>query len=171
MENSTLLDVRTLFLNRVLFGSDTAPELLTDSPISGEFNRLLQLDENADSGIYLRGISALFLVKLNVIERLNLIEIIIADDVYNKLMFIEYLISIPDKRKTEDSIHIKIYEDLMGFYESSLITLSVLTYCRIFLDRLTTFNFKNPGMISKSEYMKISVQLLTKDMDTFFLEN
>lgn len=171
MENSTLLDVRTLFLNRVLFGSDTAPELLTDSPISGEFNRLLQLDENADSGIYLRGISALFLVKLNVTERLNLIEIIIADDVYNKLMFIEYLISIPDKRKTEDSIHIKIYDDLMGFYYNSLITLSVLTYCTIMLDRLTTFNFNNPGMISKSEYMKISTQLLTKDMDKFFLVN
>jgi hypothetical protein len=168
MENSTLLDVRTLFLNRVLFGSDTAPELLTDSPISGEFNRLLQLDENADSGIYLRGISALFLVKLNVIERLNLIEIIIADDVYNKLMFIEYLISIPDKRKTEDSIHIKIYEDLMGFYESSLITDSVLTYCTIMLDRLTLFNFNNPGTISKSEYLKISTQLLTKEFGKYF---
>jgi hypothetical protein len=171
MENSTLLDVRILFLNRVLFGSNTAPELLTDSPISGEFNRLLQLDENADSGIFLRGISALFLVNLNVIERLNLIEIIIADDVYNKLMFIEYMITIPDKRKTEDTIHIKIYDDLMGYYESSLITHSVLTYCTIMLDRLILFNFNNPGMISKSEYMKISTQLLTKDMDKFFLVN
>ena len=76
-----------------------------------------------------------------------------------------------DKRQTENSIKIKICEDLMEYKNNGLITDSVLAYFRVMLDRLTLFDFNKPGMINKSEYMKISTQLLSNNMGKYFLEN
>ena len=52
MENSTLYDVRTRFLNRVLFGAKTTPELLIDSCTSDEFINLLNMDNGIEKDTF-----------------------------------------------------------------------------------------------------------------------
>ena len=52
MENSTLFDVRTVFLNTVLFGAKTTPELLIDSCTSDEFINLLNIDNGIEKDTF-----------------------------------------------------------------------------------------------------------------------
>ena len=171
MENSTLLDVRTVFLNMVLFGAKTTPELLIDSCTSDEFINLLNMDNGIEKDTFFRKISIEFLLLLNEIERINLIDILSSNETYNQFLFVIYMLANKDKRQTENSIKIKICEDLMEYKNNGLITDSVLAYFRVMLDRLILFDFNKPGMINKSEYMKISTQLLSNNMGKYFLEN
>lgn len=171
MENSTLFDVRTLFLNRVLFGTKTAPELLIDSCTSDNFINLLKMDDGIEKDTFIRKISIDFLLLLNEIERINLINIIRTNEAYNQFLFVIYMITNKDKKQTEDSVKIKIDKDLMEYKNNGIITVTVLAYFRVMIDRLTLFDFKKPGMIKKSEYMKISTQLLSNNMEKYFLEN
>lgn len=76
MENSTLYDVRTRFLNSVLFGAKTTPELLIDSCTSDEFINLLNMDNGIEKDTFFRKISIEFLLQLNIRERINLIDIV-----------------------------------------------------------------------------------------------
>jgi hypothetical protein len=170
MENSTLLDVRTLFLNRVLFGTKTAPELTIDSCTSDEFINLLKIDYGVEKDIIFREISIKFLLQLNKIERRKLLDILSINETYINFLFLVYLITNKDKKQTEDGIKIKIYNDLMEYKNNSIITDSVLCYFRVLLDRLTSFVFNNPGKISNDEYMRISIQLLSNNIDKYFLE-
>ena len=80
------------------------------------------------------------------------------------------MITNKDKKQTEDTIKNKIQEDLMGYKINGKITDSVLCYFRVMLDRLTLFDFNKPGMVNKSEYMKISTQLLSNNIGKYFLE-
>lgn len=171
MENSTLLDVRTVFLNMVLFGTKTTPELFIDLCTSDEFINLLKMDDGIEKDTFFRKISIDFLMQLNEMERNKLIEIISANETYNQFLYVIYMHTHKDKKKTEDSIKIQIVEDLMEYKNNSKITDSVLAYFRVMLDRLTLFDFNKPGMINKSEYMKISNQLLSNNMGKYFLEN
>jgi hypothetical protein len=171
MENSTSLDVRTLFINRVLFGTKTIPDLLIDSCTSDEFINLLNIDDGIEKDTLFRKISIEILLILNEIERINLIDILSTNETYNQFLFIIYTLTNKDNKQTENSIKIKICEDLMEYKNNGLITDSVLAYFRVMLDRLTLFDFNKPGMINKSEYMKISNQLLSNNMEKYFLEN
>ena len=58
----------------------------------------------------------------------------------------------------------------MEYKNNSKITDSVLCYFRVLLDRLTLFVFNKPGEISNEEYMRISNQLLSNNIDKYFLE-
>lgn len=80
------------------------------------------------------------------------------------------MITNKDQKQTEDCIKIKIYNDLMGYKNNCKITDSVLCYFRVLLDRLTLFVFNKPGKISNEEYMRISIQLLSNNIDKYFLE-
>jgi hypothetical protein len=171
MENSTSLDVRTVFLNRVLFRTKTTPDLLIDSCTSDEFINLLNIDDGIEKDTLFRKISIEILLILNEIERINLIDILSTNETYNQFLFIIYTLTNKDNKQTENSIKIKICEDLMEYKNNGLITDSVLAYFRVMLDRLTLFDFNKPGMINKSEYMKISNQLLSNNMEKYFLEN
>lgn len=171
MENSTLLDVRTVFLNTVLFGAKTTPELLIDSCISDEFINLLDMDDGIKKDTFFRKISIQFLMQLNIMERINLIDILSTNETYNQFLFVIYTLSNKDKKQSEDNVKNKIDKDLMEYKNNGLITDSVLAYFRVMLDRLTLFDFNKPGMINKSEYMKISTQLLSNSMEKYFLEN
>ena len=171
MENSTLLDVRTVFLNMVLFGAKTTPELLIDSCTSDDFINLLDMDDGTEKDTFFRKISIEFLLQLNVMERINLIDILSTNETYNQFLFVIYMLTNKDKKQTEGGIKIKICEDLMEYKNNGLITDSVLAYFRVMLDRLILFDFNKPGMINKSEYMKISTQLLSNNMGKYFLEN
>ncbi len=170
MENSTLLDVRTVFLNIVLFGAKTAPKLTNDSCTSDEFINLLKIDYGVEKDTVFREISIKFLLQLNEIERRKLLDIISIDDTYSNFLFLVYMITNKDKKQTEDCIKIKIYNDLMEYKNHSIITDSVLCYFRVLLDRLTLFVFNKPGVISYEEYMRISNQLLSNNIDKYFLE-
>lgn len=171
MENSTLLDVRTVFLNMVLFGAKTTPELLIDSCTSDDFINLLDMDDGTEKDTFFRKISIEFLLQLNVMERINLIDILSTNETYNQFLYVIYMLTNKDKKQTEGGIKIKICEDLMEYKNNGLITDSVLAYFRVMLDRLILFDFNKPGMINKSEYMKISTQLLSNNMGKYFLEN
>ena len=170
MENSTLLDVRTVFLNMVLFGDKTTPEFLKDSYTSDRFITLLNMDDGIEKDTHFREISIKFLFQLNEIERSNLFDIISINETYNQFLFVVYMITNKDKKQTEETIKNKIQEDLMGYKINGKITDSVLCYFRAMLDRLTLFDFTNPGKISGEEYMKISTQLLSNNMGKYFLE-
>ena len=171
MENSTLYDVRTRFLNRVLFGAKTTPELLIDSCTSDEFINLLNMDNGIEKDTFFRKISIEFLLQLNIRERINLIDIISTNETYNQFLFVIYTLTNKDKKQSEDNVKNKIDKDLMEYKNNGLITDSVLAYFRVMLDRLTLFDFNKPGMINKSEYNKISAQLLSNNMGKYFLEN
>ena len=171
MENSTLLDVRTVFLNMVLFGAKTTPELLIDSCTSDEFINLLNMDDGIEKYTFFRKISIEFLLLLNEIERTNLIDILSTNETYNQFLFVIYTLTNKDKKQSEDNVKNIIDKDLMEYKNNGLITDSVLAYFRVMLDRLTLFDFNKPGMINKSEYMKISTQLLSNNMEKYFLEN
>ncbi len=170
MEKSTLLDVRTVFLNMVLFGTKTNPKLTIDSCMSYEFINLLQMDEGIEKDILFRKISIKFLFQLNELERCNLFDIIVTNETYNQFLFVVYMITNKDKKQTEDTIKNKIQEDLMEYKNKGLITDSVLAYFRVMLDRLTLFDFNKPGKVSSEEYLKISTQLLSNNIDKYFLE-
>ena len=171
MENSTLLDVRTVFLNTVLFGAKTTPELLIDSCTSDEFINLLNMDNGIGKDTFFRKISIEFLLQLNIMERINLIDILRTNETYNQFLFVVYTLTNKDKKQSEDNVKNKIDKDLMEYKNNGLITDSVLAYFRVMLDRLTLFDFNKPGMINKSEYNKISAQLLSNNMGKYFLEN
>ena len=171
MENSTLLDVRTVFLNMVLFGAKTTPELLIDSYTSDEFINLLNMDDGIEKDTFFRKISIEFLLLLNEIERTNLIDILSTNETYNQFLFVIYTLTNKDKKQSEDNVKNKIDKDLMEYKNNGLISDSVLAYFRVMLDRLTLFDFNKPVMINKSEYMKISTQLLSNNMGKYFLEN
>ena len=171
MENSTLLDVRTVFLNMFLFGAKTTPELLIDSYTSNEFINLLNMDDGIEKDTIFRKISIEFLLQLNEIERNNLIDILSTNETYNQFLFVIYTLTNKDKKQSDDNVKNKIDKDLMEYKNDGLITDSVLAYFRVMLDRLTLFDFNKPGMINKSEYMKISTQLLSNNMGKYFLEN
>ena len=170
MENSTTLDVRTVFLNMVLFGTKTTPELTIDSYMSNEFINLLNMDEGIEKDIVFRKISIKFLLQLNELERCNLFDIIVTNVTYNQFLFVVYMITNKDKKQTEDTIKNKIQEDLMEYKNKGLITDSVLAYFRVMLDRLTLFDFNKPGKVSSEEYLIISTQLLSNNIDKYFLE-
>jgi hypothetical protein len=170
MENSTLLDVRTVFLNMVLFGAKTTPEFLNDSCTTDQFITLLNMGDSIEKDTNFREISIKFLFQLNEIERSNLFDIININETYNQFLFMIYMITNKDKKQTEDTIKSKIQEDLMGYKINCKITDSVLCYFRVMLDRLTLFDFNNPGKISGKEYMKISTQLLSNNVGKYFLE-
>lgn len=170
MENSTLLDVRTVFLNMVLFGAKTTPEILIDSSTSDDFINLLKIDDGIEKDTVFREISIKFLFQLNEMERSNLFDIIVTNETYNQFLFMVYMITNKDKKQTEDTIKSKIQEDLMGYKINGKITDSVLCYFRVMLDRLTLFDFNNPGKISSEEYKRISSQLLSNNMGKYFLE-
>lgn len=170
MENSTLLDVRTVFLNMVLFGIKTTPVFLNDLCASDRFITLSNMDDSIEKDTHFREISIKFLFQLNEIDRRNLFDIIVANETYNQFLFMVYMITNKDKKHTEDTIKSKIQEDLMGYKINGKITDSVLCYFRAMLDRLTLFDFKNPGKISSEEYMRISTQLLSNNMGKYFLE-
>ena len=93
MENSTLLDVRTVFLNMVLFGAKTTPELLIDSYTSDEFINLLNMDDGIEKDTFFRKISIEFLLLLNEIERINLIDILSTNETYNQFLFVIYMLT------------------------------------------------------------------------------
>ena len=93
MENSTLLDVRTVFLNMVLFGAKTTPELLIDSYTSDEFINLLNMDDGIEKDTFFRKISIEFLLQLNVMERINLIDILSTNETYNQFLFVIYMLT------------------------------------------------------------------------------
>lgn len=171
MENSTLYDVRTRFLNSVLFGAKTTPELLIDSCTSDEFINLLNMDNGIEKDTFFRKISIEFLLQLNIRERINLIDIISTNETYNQFLFVIYTLTNKDKKQSEDNVKNKIDKDLMEYKNNGLISDSVLAYFRVMLDRLTLFDFNKPGMINKSEYNKISAQLLSNNMGKYFLEN
>lgn len=171
MENSTLLDVRTVFLNKVLFGAKTTPELLIDSCTSDEFINLLNMDNGIEKDTFFRKISIEFLLQLNIMERINLIDILSTNETYNQFLFVIYTLTNKDKKQSEDNVKNKIDKDLMEYKNNGLISDSVLAYFRVMLDRLTLFDFNKPGMINKSEYNKISAQLLSNNMGKYFLEN
>ena len=170
MENSTLLDVRTVFLNMVLFGAKTTPLFSNDLCTSDRFIALSNMDDSIEKDTHFREISIKFLFQLNEIERSNLFDIISINETYNQFLFMVYIITNKDKKQTEDSIKSKIKEDLMDYKKNGKITDSVLCYFRAMLDRLTLFDFKNPGKISSEEYMKISTQFLSNNMGKYFLE-
>ena len=170
MENSTTLDVRTVFLNMVLFGTKTTPELTIDSYTSDEFINLLNMYDGIEKDTFFRKISIEFLLLLNEMERSNLFDIIVINETYNQFLFMVYMITNKDKKQTEDNIKNKIQEDLMEYKINGKITDSVLCYFRAMLDRLTLFDFSNPGKISNEEYMRISTQLLSNKMGKYFLE-
>lgn len=171
MENSTLLDVRTVFLNMFLFGAKTTPELLIDSYTSDEFINLLNMDDGIEKDTIFRKISIEFLLQLNEIERNNLIDILSTNETYNQFLFVIYTLTNKDKKQSDDNVKNKIDKDLMEYKNNGLITDSVLAYFRVMLDRLTLFDFNKSGMINKSEYNKISTQLLSNNMEKYFLEN
>ena len=170
MENSTLLDVRTVFLNMVLFGAKTTPLFSNDLCTSDRFIVLSNLDDGIEKDTHFREISIKFLIQLNEIERSNLFDIIVTNETYNQFLFMVYMITNKDKKQTEDNIKNKIQEDLMEYKINGKITDSVLCYFRAMLDRLTLFDFSNPGKISNEEYMRISTQLLSNKMGKYFLE-
>ena len=170
MENSTLLDVRTVFLNMVLFGAKPTPEFLKDSYTSNRFIALSNMDDGIEKDTHFREISIRFLFQLNEIERSNLFDIIVTNETYNQFLFMVYMITNKNKKQTEDTIKNTIQEDLMGYKINGKITDSVLCYFRVMLDRLTLFDFNNPGKISSEEYMRISTQLLSNNMGKYFLE-
>jgi hypothetical protein len=170
MENSTLLDVRTVFLNMVLFGAKTTPVFLKDSYTSDRFIALSNMDDGIEKDTHFREISIKFLFQLNEIERSNLFDIIVTNETYNQFLFMVYMITNKDKKQTEDTIKSKIQEDLMEYKNNGKITDSILCYFRAMLDRLTLFDFSNPGKISSEEYMRISSQLLSNNMGKYFLE-
>jgi hypothetical protein len=170
MENSTLLDVRTVFLNMVLFGAKTTPEFLKDLYTSDQFIALSNLDDGIEKDTHFREISINFLFQLNELERTNLLDIIVANETYNQFLFMVYMITNKDKKQTEDTIKSKIQEDLMGYKINGKITDSVLCYFRVMLDRLTLFDFNKPGKVSSEEYMKMSTQLLSNNIGKYFLE-
>lgn len=171
MENSTLLDVRTVFLNMVLFGAKTTPELLIDSCTSDDFINLLDMDDGTEKDTFFRKISIEFLLQLNIMERINLIDIISTNETYNQFLFVIYTLTNKEKKQSDDNVKNKIDKDLMEYKNNGLITDSVLAYFRVMLDRLILFDFNKPGMINKSEYMKISTQLFSNNMGKYFLEN
>jgi hypothetical protein len=104
-------------------------------------------------------------------ERINLIDILRTNETYNQFLFVVYTLTNKDKKQSEDNVKNKIDKDLMEYKNNGLITDSVLAYFRVMLDRLTLFDFNKPGMINKSEYNKISAQLLSNNMGKYFLEN
>lgn len=170
MENSTLLDVRTLFLNMVLFEAKTTPLFSNDLCTSDRFIALSNLDDGIEKDTHFREISINFLFQLNELERNNLLDIIVTNETYNQFLFMVYMITNKDKKQSEDKIKSKIQEDLMGYKINGKITDSVLCYFRAMIDRLTLFDFSNPGKISSEEYMRISSQLLSNNMGKYFLE-
>lgn len=170
MENSTLLDVRTVFLNMVLFGAKTTPEFLKDLHTSDQFIALSNMDDSIEKDTRFREISINFLFQLNEIERSNLFNIIVTNETYNQFLLMVYMITNKNKKQTEDTIKNTIQEDLMRYKINGKITDSVLCYFRAMLDRLTLFDFTNLGKISSEEYMRISSQLLSNNMGKYFLE-
>ncbi|WP_445712588.1 hypothetical protein [Flavobacterium sp.] len=170
MEKSTALDVRTVFLNTTLFGTKSAPELTTDCYTSDLLISLLNIDNDSEKETLVDKISVNYLMELNKEERTALIDIICSNEIYNQFLFLVYRTFSKDKQQTEDNINFKIYEELMGYKNSGIITNTVLYYFKVMLDRLTIFDFAVPGKVSKEEYLKISSQLLSNTFDNYFLE-
>ena len=111
MENSTLLDVRTVFLNMVLFGAKTTPEFLKDLHTSDQFIALSNMDDSIEKDTRFREISINFLFQLNEIERSNLFNIIVTNETYNQFLLMVYMITNKNKKQTEDTIKNTIQED------------------------------------------------------------
>ena len=168
MENSNSLDVRNVFLNRVLFGTKIAPELKNGSYTSDEFTKLLQMDYTNEKEAVFYEISINYLNQLTEIDRAAFVSIIAINKKYNMLLFLIYKMTKKVKDQTEDSIKARIYEDLMSFKNEGLANDSVMYYFKVMLDRLTLFNFQIPGKISREEYLKISSQLLFNDLENIF---
>ena len=68
MENSTSLDIRTEFVNVILFGSTIAPEITKSINTSAEFNHILQLKYDNEREQLLYPICSSFLKDLMIIE-------------------------------------------------------------------------------------------------------
>ena len=164
------LDVRTAFLNIVLFGNKSVPEFAFDLSTSDLFTNLLKLDNVIEKEILYKKISVSYLMELSIEERTVLIEIISSNEVYNKFLFLVGKAFTMDKQQTEDTIKVKIYQELMGYKNSGIITNTVLYYFKVILDRLVLFDYGIPGKVSKEEYLKISSLLLSNTFDNYFLE-
>jgi hypothetical protein len=171
MENPTSIDVRTVFLNTVLFGTNTVPEFKLHSKTSDLFVSLLKNHESNEIDEIFYEVSRKFLVDLNERERIDLLENISSNEIYNNFMTLFYMAENKEKGKNvEDYVREMLFKDVIEYVEKTVINDYVIIYFKIILDRIIFFDFEVTGMVSWDEYLRISSQILSNNMEKYFLE-
>ena len=169
MENSTSLDIRTEFVNVILFGSSIAPEITKSINTSAEFNHILQLKYDNEREQLLYPICSSFLKDLDNDGRLSLIDLMTSDGMYCKFIFAWYLLSKNHLIKSFEDAQYYVTKDLLEFKIEGKINDSVIQFFKIILDRLSLFKFKIPGKINNSEYLRITSKINNCDIENYFL--
>ena len=170
MEKPTVQDVRVTFLNLVLFGVNSIPEFRKKEITSELFSSLLKLDNNGEKEFLIHNTSVDFLIKCNLEERISLIDIINSNEAYNYFLFLVNKTFPKNKLQTKDSINSKIHQELIEYKNNVIVNYTVLYYFKVIIDRLISFDFAVPGVVSKEEYLKISSLLLSNNFNNYFLE-
>lgn len=160
-------DIRTQFLNLILFGTKSTPGTKITSI---NFANLLKMKDDKEKEVIFNELSRSYLNLLNKTERHDLINIITSNETYYQLLIMVYILSKNNKNNSVDIILAKINDDLKEYETNALITDSVLYYFKIILDRITLFDFENHDKINEEEYLKISFCLLSKNMDDYFIK-
>ena len=169
MENSTSLDIRTEFVNVILFGSSIAPEITKSINTSAEFNHILQLKYDKEREQLLYPICSSFLKDFDDNRRTSLIDIMTSDGTYCKFIFAWYLLSKNNLIKSFEDAEYYVTKDLLEFKIEGKINDSVIQFFKIILDRLSVFKFKIQGKISNSEYLRITSKINNCDVENYFL--
>lgn len=169
MEKSTSLNIRTEFVNVILFGSPIAPEITKSINTSSEFNHIIQLKYDHEREQLLYPICSNLLKDFDDNGRMSLIDVMTSDAIYCKFIFVWYIFSKKYLIKSFEDIENQVLSDLFEFKIEGKMNDSVIQFFKIIFDRLSLFKFRIPGKISNSEYLRITSKIYNCDVENYFL--